>query len=125
MNIPENQQALSLEAFWRWAAAHYNCILRAGAEQCVIYDQPYLHWHLISEEDDLLIAQVIRGKDLITELVVDAQQVRYVESNTQEDGNVLFELVGEVQGEPLSLYHFLMAHGYEDETPQRRHEWTH
>jgi hypothetical protein len=125
LNIPDNSQALSVQQFWRWAAAHYNCIIRAGSDQCVVYDQPYLHWHLIEEEDDLYIAQIIRGKDLITELVIDARQVVYVESVQQEDANVLFELIGNIEGEPIALYHFLMAHGYENEDDRARSKWTH
>lgn len=125
MNLTEDAQALSVQKFWRWAAAHYNCILRAGSDQCVVYDQPYLHWHLIEEEDDLFVAQIIRGKDLITELVVDARQVVYVESTQQEDANVLFELIGNIGGEPVPLYHFVMAHGYESEEERTRSTWTH
>ncbi len=121
----ENSQASSLEVFWRWASIHYNCILRAGSDQCIIYDQSYLHWHLIEEEDDLLIVQVIRGKDLIAELIIDARQVMYVESTIQDDNNVQFELITDVHGEPVPLYHFLMAHGYEDGEGRSAHEWTH
>jgi hypothetical protein len=121
----EAAQALTLDSFWRWAAAHYNCILRAGSDQCVIYDQRYLHWHLIEEEQDLLVVQVVRGKDLVSELVIDARQVAYVESSVQDDENVLFELVGDVNGEPVPLYHFVMAHGFDDDAGRNPHEWTH
>lgn len=123
MSIASNPQALTLAQFWRWLKLHYNCILRAGDDACVVYDQPYLHWHLL-EEDDLLVVQIIRGKDLITELIIDQRQVMYVEAVPQEDNNVLFDLIGTGEGEPVSLINFLMSHGYEDEGPDG-HRWTH
>jgi hypothetical protein len=124
MSIPSNPQALTLPQFWRWLKLHYNCILRAGDDGCMIYDQPYLHWHLLEEEEDLLVVQVIRGKDLIAELIIDQRQIMYVEAVPQEDNNVLFDLIGAVEDEPVSLVHFLLAHAYEDEG-QDRHRWTH
>jgi hypothetical protein len=124
MSIASNPQALTLAQFWRWLKLHYNCILRAGDDGCVVYDQPYLHWHLLEEDDDLLVVQVIRGKDLITELVIDQRQVMYVEAVPQEDNNVLFDLIGTGEGEPVSLINFLMSHGYEEES-QDGHGWTH
>jgi len=120
-----NPQALSLDLFWRWLKIHYNCIVRAGGEGCVVYDQPYLHWHMIEEEDDLYIVQLIKGKDLITEIVIDARQIMYVESSSHEDNNVLFELIGTIQNEPVSLFHFMMAHGYEEEEERSSSRWTH
>jgi len=125
MNVPTDSQALSIDQFWKWAAIHYNCILRAGNETILVFDYDYLHWHLVEEEDELLVVQIIRGKDIITELVIDRRMVMYVESNPQDDGNVLFELVGSVQGEPMALFHFLMSHGYEDEDERPAHKWTH
>lgn len=119
-----NPQALSFEQFWGWLKIHYNCIVRAGGEGCVVYDQPYLHWHML-EEEDLSIVQIIRGKDLITELVIEPRQVMYVESTLQEENNVLFELIGTIQDEPVSLFHFMMAHGYEEEEERIRPRWTH
>ena len=71
------------------------------------------------------MVQVIRGKDLISELVIDPRQVMYVESSPQEGDNVLFELIGGEEGEAFPIYHFLMAHGYDDESEEPSSRWTH
>ena len=125
MTIPANTGTLELDAFWKWASAHYNCIVRAGSDSCVIYDQPYVHWHLAQERDGTLVVQLIRGKDLISELVIDPRQVMYVESRPDEEEQVLFELIVEAQGEAVPVYHFLMAHGYDDDQTGPRRGWTH
>ncbi len=125
MNISTDTAAMSLEQFWSWASMHYNCIIRAGNESCLAFDQPYIHWHLAREEG-MLFVQLLRGKDLILEFVIDPTMVLYVEATPQtEDEQVLFDLVGNIQGEPLSIFHFLMAHGYEDEEGTSARKWTH
>jgi hypothetical protein len=116
---------LTLDAFWRWASAHYNCIIRAGSDSSVLYDQPYLHWHLLQEREGMLVAQLVRGKDLVAELVVDPRNVMYVESRPDEEDQVLFELIVEMQGEAVPFYHFLMAHGYDDDQDLPSRGWTH
>ncbi len=124
MTIASNSGTLSLADFWRWASYHYNCILRAGSDTCVVFDQPYLHWHLLQEPDGTLVVQTIRGKDLIAEIVVDPASVVYVESSPQEDDQVLFELFVETAEEPIPLFHFLMSHGF-DEEQNDVGRWTH
>lgn len=125
MTVVEETTTLTLEVFWQWASAHYNCIVRAGSESAVLYDQPYLHWHLTVESEGTLVAQLVRGKDLIGELVLDPRGVLYVEARPDEDEQVLFEVIVETDGEAVPMYHFLMAHGYEDEQGQGRSGWTH
>lgn len=126
MNIPSNSGTLSLQDFWSWAAYHYNCILRAGSDTCVIFDQPYMHWHLLQEPDGTLVVQTLRNKDLLAEIVIDPGHVMYVESTPQEEEQVLFELVvsGE-SGEVIPLFHFLMAHGYDEEQTVQGRGLTH
>lgn len=126
MNIATGRDALSLDQFWNWASLHYNCIIQVGNENCLAFDQPYIHWHL-SREEGLLFVQMIRGKDLLTEFVIDPTTVVFVDSTPQqEDEQVLFDLVGNVDGEPYSIFHFLMAHGYDEEEQEAsRRGWTH
>lgn len=125
MSIPNDSRALTLEQFWSWAAIHYNCILRAGNDSCLVFDHPYIHWHLAREEG-LLFIQAIRGKDLLAEFAIDPNIVIYVESNPQpEEEQVIFDLVARVNGEPLSIFHFLMAHGYDEDEETSRRGWTH
>lgn len=118
-------KALNLDEFWRWASMHYNCILRAGNDACVVFDHPYLHWHL-TREDGLLFVQLVRGKDLIAEFAIDPNLVLYVEATPQqEEEQVNFDLVANVDGEPLNIFHFLMAHGYDEDEDSQRRGWTH
>lgn len=125
MTIQSEAGTITLDAFWKWASAHYNCIIRAGSDSCVLYDQPYLHWHLAVEREGTLVAQLVRGKDLIAELVIDPRHVLYVEARPDEDEQVLFEVVVENEGEALPLYHFLMAHGYDEGQESASRGWTH
>jgi len=125
MSMPVEATTLTLGIFWQWVGAHYNCIVRAGSDTCVFFDQPFLHWHLIEDLDGQLVAQLIRGKDLVGELVIDPRMVLYVEVTAQDDEQVLFELVVDSDGEPIPQFHFLMAHGYDEDQDAARRGWTH
>jgi len=114
--------ALALERFWKWLKDHSNCILRAGTQDCYLYDQDELHWHLGEGPDRNLWVQVMSGKQLVSELVIETASVLFVQAapdtETDEPGRFLFELVGGPKDEAYPLYHFLMAHGFDDATNQ-------
>jgi hypothetical protein len=123
--MTSDTKALNLDQFWRWVTVHYNCIIRAGNDSCLLFDLPDLHWHL-TREDGLLYVQLIRAKDLIAELAIDPTVVLYVEATPQqEEEQVIFDLVADVDGEPMSVFHFLMAHGYDEAADAQRRSWTH
>ncbi len=120
MNVqlqPEN--SLTFDRFWSWLGEHPNCILQAGTEDCFLYDDDALHWHLGADGDGNPYAQLVHGKQLIGELLVEPR-VLYVQGRA--DGTVdepdrwLFELIGGTADEPYPLCHFLMAHGIEEES---------
>ena len=118
---------LPFDAFWNWLIIHPNCILRAGTPEAVLYDDDDLHWHFTSEEAATLLVQVLRGKRLIGELMVDPEQVTYVQgvAGQHEDEHV-FELIEETETDRIAAYFFVLVHGYEDEdqlsfTPGRVH----
>ncbi len=120
----QDTSAFPFEAFWHWVTTHPNCILRAGTPEAVLYDDDDLHWHFAAEDASLLV-QVIRGKRLIGEIVVDPEQVAYVQ---EVPGDVpdehTFELVAESESEPFPAYFFVMAHGWDEAqvaTPRRVH----
>src|SRR5688572_24214995 len=87
---------LSFDSFWSWLQAHPNCIIRAGTPESVIYDADDLHWHFAAEGTDTLVVQLMRGKNLVGEIVVSPAQIAYVQGVAgEEEDEYLFELVSE------------------------------
>lgn len=120
---------LPFDAFWNWVITHPNCILRAGTPEAVLYDDDDLHWHFTTEETATLLVQVLRGKRLVGEMLLDPEQVTYVQgvAGQREDEHV-FELITESETDRVAAYFFVLVHGYEDEdedelsfTPGRVH----
>jgi len=114
---------LPFEAFWSWLLGHPNCILRAGTPEAVVYDDDDLHWYFAAE-GRYLVAQVLRGKRPMGELLLDPEQVTYVEAQAgDQEGEFVFELIAETETERVAAYFFVLTHGYEDEdeaTPSAR-----
>lgn len=116
---------LPFEAFWSWLVAHPNCILRAGTPEAVLYDDDDLHWHFASEGPDTLLVQVVRGKRLMGELLLDPAHITYVQGVAgEQEGEFVFELISETETDRLAAYYFVLSHGYDVEesfTPGRIH----
>ena len=109
---------LSFQSFWQWLTTHPNCILRAGTPEAVLYDDEDLHWHFISYDNGSLGVQLLRGKRFAGEIVVDPEPISYVQGAADEaEGEHIFDLVAETETDRASRYFFVMAHGFEDETP--------
>lgn len=112
--------ALTLERFWKWLQEHPNCLLRAGTPECFLYDHDALHWTLDEDPDHNLLIQLTLGKQVVGELIVEAQEVLFVQASpdpdAEEPGRFLFELVGGSREEPFPLCHFLVAHGLDAES---------
>ncbi len=105
---------LTFETFWTWVASHPNCILRAGTPEAVLYDDEDLHWHFAAEGPQTLVVQVIRGKRLVGELLVEPEHVTYVQGSAGDpEDEFVFELVSETEAEQIVAYFFVLAHGYE------------
>jgi hypothetical protein len=109
---------LPFERFWKWLKHHPNCILRAGTGDVWLYDQDDLHWHLEEDPDRNPSVQLVRGKHILAEIVLDVREAVFVqatlEAEVEGERHFLFDVVG---GEE-PLYHFLLAHGLEDEPHQ-------
>ena len=58
------------------------------------------------------VVQLVRGKDLVGEIVLDPRQVLAVQATPMEEGRYRFELVG--SGSDEALYFFVVAHGFEE-----------
>lgn len=110
---------ISFEPFWSWLATHPNCILRAGTPEAILYDDEDLHWHFGAEGSNVQVVQVLRGKRLVGELLVESDQVSYVQGAAgEEEGEFVFELISENEREQVASWFFVLSHGYEtDETP--------
>jgi len=112
----ETGSTFTFDRFWRWLKRHPNCILRAGTPESYLYDHEELHWHLEEDEDRTPTVQLIRGKQLLGEIVIESRDVLYVQAVPDpdgEEGQFLFELVGGGD-EAVALYHFALAHPFEE-----------
>jgi hypothetical protein len=115
----ETGATLSFDQFWRWLKQHASCILRAGTVDTYLYDQEAYHWHLAEDSDRNPNVQLVWGKLLVGEMVLDTRDLLFVEATPDpegsEPGQFLFELIGGSKEEPYPVYHFLLAHGFEEE----------
>ena len=114
----ETGTTLAFDAFWRWLRQHANCILRAGTVDTYLYDQDAFHWQLEEDEERNPVVQLVWAKQLVAELVLDVRDVLYVEATPDdagEPGHFVFELMGGAKEEPYAVYHFVVAHAFEEE----------
>ncbi len=114
----ETGTTLPFDQFWRWVRQHANCIVRAGTVDTFLYDQDAFHWQLEEDEERSPVVQLVWAKQLVAEMVLDVRDVLYVEATPDEGGEAghfLFELVGGSKEEPYAVYHFVMAHPFQEE----------
>ncbi len=118
----EEPLTLTFETFWTWVVAHPNCILRAGTPEVILYDDEDFHWHFAAEGPHTLLVQVIRGKRLMGELLVQPEQVTYVQGTAGDrEDEFVFELVAETEDDRVVSYFFVLAHGYDVEEAEPSH----
>lgn len=110
---------LPFDRFWRWLKQHANCIVRAGNADAWLHDQDAFHWHLEEDEARNPVIQLVWGKLLVAEVVLDVRDSLYVQAipdpEGAEQGQFLFEVMSSGGGEPFAAYHFLVAHGLDEE----------
>ncbi|MBX5480475.1 MAG: hypothetical protein IRZ16_01310 [Myxococcaceae bacterium] len=116
----ETGTTLKFERFWKWLREHANCILRAGTDEVWLFDDDDLHWHLEEDAHRSPVVQLMRGKRVLAELVMDVRDVLFVQATPEgqpQNGEqpTLFELVTAGGDENFGAYHFLMAHGFDRE----------
>jgi hypothetical protein len=117
---------LPFEKFWAWLQGHSNCIVRAGTPDVLLFDHDDYHWHLAADaEDSALLVQLVRGKDLVGEMVLMPSEITYVQCEASESDEYVFECVVETEATREVAYHFVLTHSYEDEQPQQGRRWTH
>jgi hypothetical protein len=118
----ETGTTLAFDRFWRWLKRHANCILRAGTPETTLFDHDELHWHLDEDEERVPIVQLLRGKQLLGEMVLEVREILFVQALPDPDGEqgqYMFELIGGGGDEPYAVYHFVLAHGFEEEASHR------
>ena len=107
---------LPFDSFWNWLVAHPNCVLRAGTPDAVLYDDDDLHWHFASEGSETLLVQVLRGKRFVGEILLQPEQVSYVQgAEGEQEGEYAFELISENEQGRFAVYFFVLTHGFEEE----------
>jgi hypothetical protein len=111
---------LPFDRFWGWLLRHPNCILRAGTPEMALFDDDDLHWHFAAEGPNFYV-QVMRGKRLVGELLIEPERIAYVQATGEErEGEYAFELITESEQERYALYYFVLSHGYDEaETPEK------
>ncbi|MFN7133420.1 MAG: hypothetical protein ACK4N5_15175 [Myxococcales bacterium] len=122
MNV-ETGTTLTFDRFWRFLREHSNCILRAGSEDVWLFDQEDLHWHFEEDSRHHPVVQLIQGKRMIAEMILDVRDVMFVQGTPEGEGeeeSTLFEVVVGNKEETYTAYHFVLAHPFEEETPSHK-----
>ena len=114
---------LPFEEFWTWVQTHYNCILRAGSLDAVLYDDDASHWRVTPLDGEQWLVQLCRGKHVAAELVVTAALVSYVQYYESEAGEYCYELIREGAGDRECLFYFTLTHTY-DGVPEGESNWV-
>ena len=108
---------LTFERFWRWLTEHPNCVIRAGTGEATLFDFDDYHWDFQDEEDGHAVVGLVRGKNLVGELLIDKSQVLFVQASpdveTPQAGHGLFEVIGGSKEEPFGVAWFVVSHGIE------------
>ncbi len=112
--LPDEMPTLSFDDFWEWIIRHPNCILRAGTQDAVLYDDEDYHWHFAIEGPDTPLVQVLRGKRLLGELLIARDRIAFVQGVPGDvEGEHVFDLIIETETERLTAYFFVVSHAYE------------
>ena len=126
MNVTtEVGTTLTFERFWRWVKDHASCIVEAGTTTASIFDFEDFHWAFTQEDDGRVIAQAIRGKNLVADVVIDPTEISYVQATPDAEGadrgQWIFECMGGKGQEEYVAAYFVFTHGIE-EAGKGKHE---
>jgi hypothetical protein len=107
---------LDFDAFWTWLQQHPNCLISAATPDASLYDDDTLHW-FVGPDRSHLVVQLILGKRLIGEVLIDPERISYVQVHGEErEGEFVFEAIWEHASDRLAAYTFVLKHGLDDET---------
>ena len=115
----ETSAPLTFDRFWRWLLDHPNCVVRVGSDDCTLIDHDDFHWDFLEEEEGNVIVQLVKGKALVSELIIPRRDVLFVQASLDVEsaaqGYWLFELIGGPKEETFAVAHVLMSHGMEQQ----------
>ena len=123
--LPLPSNVIPFDKFWKWLLGHPNCILSAGTPEAVLYDDEDFHWHLGAEEEDTMLVQVLRGKQILGEVLIAFRSVAYVQAEQKGEEEHVFECIVEAESERVAAYHFTLSHGYTTEEAATKGRWVH
>ena len=112
---------ISFETFWTWITQHPNCLVRVATPDAVLYDDEDFHWY-IGPDQAQLVVQMIRGKRLMGEILVDPERVTYIQTLGEErQGEHVFEAILESTLDRTASYTFVLTHGLDEEAEPSAH----
>jgi hypothetical protein len=112
------EYVIDFERFWAWLGRHANCIIEAGSPDFALFDHDDFHWQVAETPDGERVVQLVRGKDLVGEVAVEANRVLAVHAITMEPGRFRFDLVGAEADE--ALRYFVLAHAFDESKTHAR-----
>ncbi|GMU60892.1 MAG: hypothetical protein AMXMBFR34_26550 [Myxococcaceae bacterium] len=114
---PTTAAPLTFESFWRWLQEHRNCVVRVGNPDVMLTDAEPLHWDFFDEPDGQAVCQLILGKALVGEVVIERGDVLFVQASPDPEqaqaGHWMFECFGGTREDSYPLFLFVTTHGME------------
>ena len=109
---------LPFDRFWKWLQDHPNCVIRMGGMEAMLFDHEDFHWDFFEDEEEgHAVAQLLKGKHLVAEMLLPRRDIVMVQSSLDLDnpqsGHWVFELMGTDAESGQGMYQVVMAHGFE------------
>ena len=113
---------MSFDQFWSWVQSHPNCILRLGTIDSIVYDHEDHHWRFGVEQKGTAYVQMVRGKRIISEVLINPNEITYVSHEAGETGEeYFFDLHDESH---RVLFYFVLSHGTDEEEEPAANQWN-
>ena len=77
------------------------------------------------EDDATYVVQLARGKELVGEVVLLVQDIAYVQCEMSDNEEYVCECIVESEHAREAVYHFVMAHAYDEAEAPGPRRWTH
>lgn len=108
---------LTFDQFFRWLQDHRNCVVRAGSADVMLMDSELTHWDFFDEDDGRAVCQLILGKALVGEILIERSDVLFVQASPDieqaQAGHWMFECFGGPKDDAYPVFVFVLSHGME------------